>query len=214
MKRKIIMDCDPGHDDAIALILAGAIDSPLEILAVTTVAGNQSVDKNTTNALNVLDIMGRQDIAVAKGADRPLIKPAAFASEIHGESGLDGPKLPSTPSRQAVAMPASDVIINKVMTSDTPVTIVATGPLTNVATALIREPRIAEHIESITLMGGGTFGNWTPTAEFNIWVDAEAAKRVFESGITINVFGLDVTHQVLADEHVIERFESINNPVA
>lgn len=84
MKRKIIMDCDPGHDDAIALILAGAIDSPLEILAVTTVAGNQSVDKNTTNALNVLDIMGRQDIAVAKGADRPLIKPAAFASEIHG----------------------------------------------------------------------------------------------------------------------------------
>ncbi|HBC4687660.1 nucleoside hydrolase [Staphylococcus aureus] len=214
MKRKIIMDCDPGHDDAIALILAGEIDSPLEILAVTTVAGNQSVDKNTTNALNVLDIMGRQDIAVAKGADRPLIKPAAFASEIHGESGLDGPKLPSTPSRQAVAMPASDVIINKVMTSDTPVTIVATGPLTNVATALIREPRIAEHIESITLMGGGTFGNWTPTAEFNIWVDAEAAKRVFESGITINVFGLDVTHQVLADEHVIERFESINNPVA
>ncbi|EHT24580.1 nucleoside hydrolase [Staphylococcus aureus] len=154
MKRKIIMDCDPGHDDAIALILAGAIDSPLEILAVTTVAGNQSVDKNTTNALNVLDIMGRQDIAVAK------------------------------------------------------------GPLTNVATALIREPRIAEHIESITLMGGGTFGNWTPTAEFNIWVDAEAAKRVFESGITINVFGLDVTHQVLADNHVIERFESINNPVA
>lgn len=91
MKRKIIMDCDPGHDDAIALILAGAIDSPLEILAVTTVAGNQSVDKNTTNALNVLDIMGRQDIAVAKGADRPLIKSAAFASEIHGESGLDGP---------------------------------------------------------------------------------------------------------------------------
>lgn len=161
-----------------------------------------------------MDIMGRQDIAVAKGADRPLIKPAAFASEIHGESGLDGPKLPSTPSRQAVAMPASDVIINKVMTSDTPVTIVATGPLTNVATALIREPRIAEHIESITLMGGGTFGNWTPTAEFNIWVDAEAAKRVFESGITINVFGLDVTHQVLADNHVIERFESINNPVA
>lgn len=101
--------------------------------------------------------MGRQDIAVAKGADRPLIKSAAFASEIHGESGLDGPKLPSTPSRQAVAMPASDMIINKVMTSDTPVTIVATGPLTNVATALIREPRIAEHIESITLMGGGTF---------------------------------------------------------
>ena len=110
-------------------------------------------------------------------------------------------------------MPASDVIINKVMTSDTPVTIVATGPLTNVATALIREPRIAEHIESITLMGGGTFGNWTPTAEFNIWVDAEA-EACFESGITINVFGLDVTHQVLADDHVIERFESINNPVA
>ncbi len=214
MKKKIIMDCDPGHDDAIALILAGANDSPFDILAVTTVAGNQAVEKNTTNALNVLDIMGRQDIEVAKGAARPLIKPAAFASEIHGESGLDGPELPSTPSRQAIEMSASDVIINKVLASDIPVTIVATGPLTNIATALIREPRIAKHIESITLMGGGTFGNWTPTAEFNIWVDAEAAKRVFESGIPIHVFGLDVTHQVLATNEVIERFERINNPVA
>lgn len=214
MKKKIIMDCDPGHDDAIALILAGASDSPLEILAVTTVAGNQAVEKNTINALNVLDIMGRPDIEVAKGAARPLIKPAAFASEIHGESGLDGPKLPLTPSRQAIEMSASDVIVNKVLASDTPVTIVATGPLTNIATALIREPRIAEHIESIILMGGGTFGNWTPTAEFNIWVDAEAAKRVFESGISIHVFGLDVTHQVLATNEVIKRFERINNPVA
>ncbi len=158
--------------------------------------------------------MGRQDIAVAKGARWPLIKPAAFASEIHGEYWIRWSKVPSTPSRQAVAMPASDVIINKVMTSDTPVTIVATGPLTNVATALIREPRIAEHIESITLMGGGTFVEIGRLQQLDIWVDAEAAKRVFESGITINVFGLDVTHQVLADDHVIERFESINNSVA
>lgn len=98
MSKKIIMDCDPGHDDAIALILAGAQNSPLDILAVTTVAGNQSVEKNTKNALNVLEVMGRDDISVSVGATRPLIKPASFASQIHGDSGLDGPKLPEVPA--------------------------------------------------------------------------------------------------------------------
>ncbi|EHJ08515.1 nucleoside hydrolase [Staphylococcus simiae] len=214
MSTKIIMDCDPGHDDAIALILAGAANSTLEILAVTTVAGNQAVEKNTTNALNVLDIMGRDDIDVAVGANRPLIKEAAFAAEIHGDSGLDGPTLPDKPAKEPLKQAAADVIINHVTTSPEPVTIVATGPLTNVATALIRRPDIADNIASITLMGGGTFGNWTPTAEFNIWVDAEAAKRVFDSGIRINVFGLDVTHQVLATDQVIERFSHIDNDVA
>ncbi|QTN10540.1 nucleoside hydrolase [Mammaliicoccus vitulinus] len=212
--RKIIMDCDPGHDDAIALILAGAKTSPLDIVAVTTVAGNQSVDKNTTNALNVLDIINRGDIPVSTGADRPLIKEAAFAESIHGESGLDGPQLPKEPNLKATNKHGVNVIVEHVLNSDVPVTIVATGPLTNVAMALIQQPKIAGNIQEIVLMGGGTFGNWTPTAEFNIWVDAEAAQKVFKSGIPIVVFGLDVTHQLLADGPVINRFSRIENKVS
>ncbi|WP_436854352.1 nucleoside hydrolase [Staphylococcus caeli] len=214
MGKKIIMDCDPGHDDAIALILAGAKQSALDILAVTTVAGNQSVEKNTKNALNILEVMGRKDIGVSVGATRPLIKPASFAAQIHGDTGLDGPKLPEVPSLKPTAKHAVDTIIESLKQSAEPVTIVATGPLTNIATALIKEPSITQYIESITIMGGGTFGNWTPTAEFNIWVDAEAAKRVFDSGVPINVFGLDVTHQVLATDKVIQRFAKIENPIA
>lgn len=214
MTKKIIMDCDPGHDDAIALILAGAKQSPLDILAVTTVAGNQSVEKNTNNALNVLDIMGRLDIEVSVGASRPLIKAAAFASEIHGETGLDGPELPKVPALKPTDMHAVDTIIEKINQSDSKVTIIATGPLTNIAMAMNKDPKIVENIEMITIMGGGTFGNWTPTAEFNIWVDAEAAKRVFESGVPINVFGLDVTHRVLATDEIIARFKKIDNEIA
>lgn len=214
MRKKIIMDCDPGHDDAIALILAGAKLSTLDILAVTTVAGNQAVEKNTKNALNVLEVMGRPDIDVSIGATRPLIKSASFSSEIHGDTGLDGPKLPEVPSLKPTQSHAVDVIIEQLKNSIEPVTIVATGPLTNIATALIKDPSITQYIESITIMGGGTFGNWTPTAEFNIWVDAEAAKRVFDSGIHINVFGLDVTHQVLATTQIIDRFKCIDNQIA
>lgn len=212
--KNIIMDCDPGHDDAVALIIAGAKISPLNILAVTTVAGNQSVDKNTINALNVLDIMNRGDIPVSTGATRPLIKEASFAESIHGESGLDGPTLPKVPTLKASSKHGVSVIIDEVQQSTQPVTLVATGPLTNIAMALIQEPSIVNNIKEIVIMGGGTFGNWTPTAEFNIWVDAEAARRVFESGIPIIVFGLDVTHQLLADDQVIHRFSQINNKVS
>ena len=214
MTKKIIIDCDPGHDDAIALILAGAKNSSLDVLAVTTVAGNQYVEKNTKNALNVLEVMGRGDINVSVGATRPLIKPASFASQIHGNTGLDGPKLPEVPSLKPTPDHAADVIIKTLKQSKEPVTIVATGPLTNIATALIKDPSITQYIDSITIMGGGTFGNWTPNAEFNIWVDAEAAKRIFDSGVTINVFGLDVTHQVLATDEVINRFKRIDNQIA
>lgn len=212
--RKIIMDCDPGHDDAIALIIAGAKSSSLDILAVTTVAGNQSVDKNTRNALNVLDIMNRGDIPVSTGADRPLIKEAAFAESIHGESGLDGPQLPKVPNLKETNEHGVNVIIDQVLQSNEPITLVATGPLTNIAMAMIQEPKIADNIQEIVIMGGGTFGNWTPTAEFNIWVDAESAKKVFKSGIPVVVFGLDVTHQLLADDAVINRFNKIDNKVS
>lgn len=162
MSKKIIMDCDPGHDDAIALILAGAKNSSLDILAVTTVAGNQSVEKNTKNALNVLEVMGRGDISVSVGASRPLIKPASFASQIHGKSGLDGPKLPEVPSLKPTQSYAADVIIETLKQSEEPVTLVATGPLTNIATALIKEPSITQYLDSITIMGGRTFGRLYP----------------------------------------------------
>lgn len=214
MGRKIILDCDPGHDDAIAMILAASRISNLQIEAITTVAGNVEVEKNTKNALKVCDIIGLQDVPVAQGADRPLVKEREIAEEIHGETGLDGPNLPKEPKKQAMEQHAVDVIIEKVMQSEEAITLVPTGPLTNIALAMIKEPRIIPKIREIVLMGGGTFGNWTPAAEFNIWVDAEAAKVVFTSGVPITMFGLDVTHQAIATEDIVQDLAEIDNPVA
>jgi inosine-uridine nucleoside N-ribohydrolase len=214
MGRKIILDCDPGHDDAIAMILAASRISNLQIEAITTVAGNVEVEKNTKNALKVCDIIGLQDVPVAQGADRPLVKEREIAEEIHGETGLDGPNLPKEPKKQAMEQHAVDVIIEKVMQSEEAITLVPTGPLTNIALAMIKEPRIIPKIREIVLMGGGTFGNWTPAAEFNIWVDAEAAKVVFTSGVPITMFGLDVTHQAIATEAIVQDLAEIDNPVA
>lgn len=212
-KRKVILDCDPGHDDAISIILAASKVSPLQIEAITTVAGNVEVEKNTLNALKVCDIIGL-DVPVAQGADRPLIKARQIAAEIHGDTGLDGPNLPDQPRRQAVDQHGVDLIIEKVMQSDGDITLVPTGPLTNIAMAMIRQPKIIPKIKEIVLMGGGNFGNWTPAAEFNIWVDAEAAKKVFESGVPITMFGLDVTHQAIADNKIIKKLSEIDNKVA
>ncbi|QHS23405.1 nucleoside hydrolase [Virgibacillus sp. MSP4-1] len=209
----VILDCDPGHDDAISMILAASKISNLHIEAITTVAGNVEVEKNTLNALKVCDIIGL-DAPVAQGAAKPLLKKTEVAEEIHGETGLDGPKLPDKPSREAIDQHAVDVIIDKVLNSEEGITLVPTGPLTNIAMAMIREPAIIPKINEIVLMGGGTFGNWTPAAEFNIWVDAEAAKVVFESGVPIAMFGLDVTHQALATRDVIDRLSTIDNHVA
>ncbi|MGZ4249957.1 MAG: nucleoside hydrolase [Solirubrobacteraceae bacterium] len=192
----IILDCDPGHDDAIALLLALA--SPeLRLLGVTTVSGNQTLDKTTANAIRVLDHVDRHDVPVAAGAARPLIRERHVAADVHGETGLDGPDLPP-PSREPEPTHAIDWIAHALQTSPTPVTLVPTGPLTNVALFLTRYPELATKIERVVLMGGAVGeGNVTPAAEFNIWADPEAAHLVFTSGLDVTMVGLDVTHKAL-----------------
>jgi inosine-uridine nucleoside N-ribohydrolase len=192
----VLIDCDPGHDDAIALLLALA--SPeLELLGVTTVHGNQTLEKTTANALRVLELAGRTDVPVAAGAERPLVGEPAVAADVHGESGLDGPDLPPA-TTAPVAAHAVDFLAERLMAAPERVTLIPTGPLTNVALLLARHPRAAERIERIVLMGGAIAeGNVTPAAEFNVWVDPEAAARVFDSGLDVTMVGLDVTHRAL-----------------
>ncbi|CAM4229520.1 nucleoside hydrolase [Lacicoccus alkaliphilus] len=210
--RNVILDCDPGHDDAISIIIGASKRSELNILGITTVAGNVEVDKNTRNALQVCEMLNL-DVPVVEGAVRPLVRESEVAPEIHGDTGLDGPVL-SPPEKKKSPGHAVDFIIGEVRKSDEKVTLVPTGPLTNIALALIKDPSIKDNIDEIVLMGGGTFGNWTPAAEFNIYVDAEAAKVVYESGVPVTMFGLDVTHQVIADEAVISRVAEIDNDIA
>ena len=205
----IILDCDPGHDDAIALLLALA--SPeVELLAVTTVHGNQTLEKTTANALRVLDLASRADVLVAAGADRPLARELKVADHVHGESGLDGPFLPP-PQHKPVAQHAVDLMIEKIVASPEPVTLIPTGPLTNIALLLDRLQRQTggENIERIVLMGGAIAeGNITPSAEFNIWADPEAADKVFRSGLDVTMIGLDVTHKALLTPPIAERLRT------
>ena len=204
MTARIILDCDPGHDDAIALLLVLA--SPeLELLGVTTVSGNQTLDKTTANAIRVLDRVGRREVPVAAGAARPLVRERHVAANVHGETGLDGPELPP-PSRPAERLHAIDWIAETLAAGRDRVTLVATGPLTNVALFLARYPELSRRLERIVLMGGAIGeGNVTPAAEFNIWVDPEAAQRVFTSGVPLHMVGLDVTHQALMTSVHVQR---------
>ena len=213
MKRKIILDCDPGHDDAVALLLA-ARHPEIELLAVTTVAGNQSVDKTTRNALKVCSLANLRHIPVARGLDRPLVRPAKHAADIHGESGMDGPNVPE-PDIEPVAMNAVDLIIELLMQSSGDITLVPTGPLTNIAAAIRQQPAIIPKIKAISLMGGSIgLGNVTPAAEFNIHTDPEAAAIVFACGRPITVSPLEVTHQALATERIVARLRTSNRRVA
>jgi inosine-uridine nucleoside N-ribohydrolase len=193
---KVLLDCDPGHDDAIALLLALA--SPeVELVGVTTVHGNQTLAKTTTNALKLLEFVGRMDVPVAAGADRPLRREAFVAEYVHGESGMDGPALPQ-PTTAPLDEHAVDFIARTVTESAEPVTLVPTGPLTNVGLFLARHPDAAARVERIVLMGGAIGeGNVTPAAEFNIWCDPEAADRVFSSSLDVTMVGLDVTHRAI-----------------
>ncbi|OVZ82029.1 pyrimidine-specific ribonucleoside hydrolase RihA [Yersinia kristensenii] len=213
MSRSIIIDCDPGHDDAIALILALA--SPeLNVQAVTTCAGNQTPDKTLRNALRILTLLERQDIPVAGGALKPLLRELIIADNVHGESGLDGPSLPD-PSFAPQAENAVELMARILRDSPHPVTLVATGPLTNVALLLAGHGALAAKIDRIVIMGGAVMlGNWTPATEFNIFVDPEAADRVFKSGIPITMAGLDVTHQAQVMDADIDRIRQLDNPIA
>ena len=197
----IILDCDPGHDDAIAILLALA--SPeVELVAVTTVSGNQTLDKTTNNALRVLELAGRTDIPVYAGAERPIIRPRDVAAHVHGESGLDGPDLPP-PSQEAQPRNAVEYLAECYRGSDKPV-LVPTGPLTNIG--LLFAAYADARPERIVLMGGSIGeGNRTPAAEFNIWADPEAAQRVFVEGLDTTMVGLDVTHNALITPEHTER---------
>jgi inosine-uridine nucleoside N-ribohydrolase len=197
----VLIDCDPGHDDAIAILLALA--SPeLELRGITTVAGNQTLEKTTRNALKVLELVGRTDIPVAAGADRPLVRELVTAAHVHGESGLDGPDVPE-PTTRVVEQDAADFLAERI---EPGVVLVPVGPLTNVALLLERHPDAAAKLERIVWMGGAIAeGNITPAAEFNAFVDPEAAARVFASGIELTMVGLDITHRALFTREHAER---------
>jgi len=197
----ILIDCDPGHDDAIAILLALA--SPeLELVGISTVAGNQTLDKTTRNALKVLELAGRTEIPVAAGADRPLRRELRTAAHVHGETGLDGANLPD-PTTRAVDLDGADFLADMI---EPGVVLVPTGPLTNVALMLARHPEVARRLERIVWMGGAIAeGNVTPAAEFNSFVDPEAAAAVFRSGIDLTMIGLDVTHRALFTRQHAER---------
>ncbi len=213
MTERIIIDCDPGHDDAMAIILAAG-DPRVELVAITTCAGNQTIEKVTANALSVCAIAGI-DVPVARGAAGPLVRPAVVAEDIHGDSGLDGPVLPPA-SREVDPRHAVDLIIDEVMEAESgTITLVPVGPLTNIALAMRKEPRIVERVKEVVLMGGAyTRGNRTPAAEFNIIVDPEAAQAVFSGDWKVTMVGLDLTHQALATPDVVERIRAIDSPLS
>jgi len=205
MPAPIVLDCDPGHDDAIALLLALA--SPeVELLGVTTTYGNQTLEKTTANALRVLELVGRTDVPVAAGAEHPLERELVVAAHVHGESGLDGPVLPE-PTTSPAALDAVAFIADRVAAADRPVTLVPTGPLTNVARYLAAHGPAG--IERIVLMGGSIAeGNVTPAAEFNVWCDPEAAAQVLGSGLDVTMVGLDATHKAILGPAAEERLRA------
>ena len=202
--QKILYDCDPGHDDAVALMLAAG--SPeLELLGVTIVAGNQTLDNTGRNACHVLQWLGREEIPVYTGCERPMVRDRVTAGDIHGETGLDGPVFPPLRKRPEPEH-AVRFLVRTLMSSQGDVTVVTSGPMTNLAMALRMEPAAAEKIRRIVLMGGSyTNGNVTPAAEFNILADPEAAHVCFTSGRPITMIGLDVTRKVLCYPAIVER---------
>ena len=204
----ILLDCDPGHDDAFAMLLAGATAN---LIAVTTVSGNVGLASTTRNA-NVVREVGALDVPIYAGAARPLAGEPLHAPDIHGDSGLDGPTLP-TPSREIEATPAVEAILRYTREVDG-LWLVPTGPLTNIAHALRVDPTLVDRIAGISLMGGSrTFGNTTPAAEFNILADPEAAHVVFSSGANIIMAGLDLTHQFRLGWDEIDAFRALNSKV-
>ena len=212
-RRPLIIDCDPGKDDAVALLLAFA--SPeLDVLAVTTVAGNVALELTATNARRVCELAGRADVPVHAGCPRPIMKPLATAIRVHGEDGLAGADLPP-PATALAEGHAVDVLVDRFMASDGDITVAALGPLTNLALAIVKQPAIVPRIREIVLMGGViTGGNVTPHAEFNIHTDPHAAAVVFSAGAPLTMIGLDVTHQAVATPERVAAIRAIGRPAA
>ena len=214
--RRIIIDCDPGEDDAVALLLALASPDELHVLGVTCVAGNVPVELTHANARRICELAGRTEVPICRGCARPLLRPLVTAESVHGKSGMDGSGLPPA-SCAGDPRHAVDFIIETCLAAeDGSITICAVGPLTNIAVAIVQESRILAKIREIVLMGGAaiTPGNTTPAAEFNIYVDPHAAQVVFESGIELTMFGLDVTHKVMTTPERLEAIRSLDTPVA
>ncbi len=212
MSRPVLLDCDPGHDDAVAILLA--LGSPqVELLGITTCFGNCTVADATRNAQRVLALAGREDVPVAVGAGGPMRGDTALGNYVHGASGLDGPPLPE-PTVAPVAESAHDFLRRTLREADEPVTVVVTGPMTNLGRLLSAEPELAPRIAELVFMGGSTErGNHTPTAEFNTYADPEALDVVLRSGVPIRMVGLNLTHQALATPEVVARMSAMPHPI-
>lgn len=203
-RRKIILDCDPGQDDAVAIMLA-ANAPELEVLGITVVAGNQTLENTKQNACKVLQWIGAEEIPVYAGCPGPMVRPKRTASDIHGSTGLDGPAFPPL-TKMTEPEHGVSFLIRTLLSSPEKITVVTTGPMTNLAMAIRLEPRITEHIERIVLMGGSySYGNVSPAAEFNMLADPEAAQVCFTSGCPITMVGLDVTRKAMCTPEIVHR---------
>ncbi|MBD3305532.1 hypothetical protein GF339_04060 [candidate division KSB3 bacterium] len=211
-KKKVILDCDPGYDDAVAIALA-ARSPELDVVGITCVAGNVEVEKTALNALKICTLAGL-DVPVAKGMAQPLFAELLMATQVHGQSGLDNVPLPD-PVQPLHPQHAVDFLIETIMASESDIVLIPTAPLTNIAMAILREPQITLKIPQIVLMGGAIgMGNVTPSAEFNVYSDPEAAKIVFDSGIPIVMVGLDVTQKAVVTPEHVERLQQSGSPLA
>jgi purine nucleosidase len=213
--RKIIIDTDPGQDDAVAILLALASPEDVTVLGITAVAGNVSLDLTQQNARIICELAQKTDVPVFAGAKRPLERPLVTAEHVHGKTGLDGPQLPD-PTMTLQDQHAVDFIIQTLRAEPSgTITLCPLGPLTNIAAAFNQAPDIIERVQEVVLMGGAYFevGNITPTAEFNIYVDPEAAKIILKSGADITMMPLDVTHKALVTKNRNDRFRALETPV-
>ena len=214
IKKKIILDCDPGHDDAVAIMLAVA-SNEIDLLGITCVGGNATLKNTKLNALKICSLLKRQDIPIYAGSDKPLVYDLVTAEHVHGKSGLDtdGDPIHLDSSHKIEEMSAIDFIIKECKESDEPIYLCPTGPLTNIALSLQKDPSIKDNIKEIVFMGGAAMclGNITPAAEFNIYVDPHAANVVLNSGIETTMMGLDVTHKVNVNDEIISSIKLNNN---
>lgn len=211
--RPIVIDCDPGHDDAVAILLALGAPQHVALKAVTTTFGNCSVEDATRNATQILTLAGASHIPVARGAAGSLNGTSTLGNYVHGASGLDGPPMPE-PACEPVEQNAVDLLRQVIESSDEPITIAATGPITNIAQLLLDHPRVTDGIREVVFMGGSTDrGNHTPTAEFNTFADPEALDVVLRSGLSVRMVGLNLTHQALATPQVVERMAAMDHLV-